>query len=663
MIGTQAAPRASIRASRVEPAWLEVLAFALLVAFAVASRVVGIAANTDIADEGIRGLQLRMMAAGFQPVSDVYSHEGPLTISIFYPLYRLFGSDLVAARLAVATYAVGTILTLCWLGRRVAGRVAGLAAGTVLALSPLYLEHSRLALVEVAALAPAVLGVALLVQYRLTGRRGWLVASAILLALGGLAKWMTLLVGAAALPLLVAPDPPGGSDAPDPPGSFRRRLADLLLYGAVSLGTIGVVVALAGGSQVVEQLVGYRLGARTVREWNVAENLAMIRAGLGREGPGLVALAVVGALALFRRQPVAAFGMVGWLLGAFAVMLLYTPLWVKHLVYLLPPLALLAGAAVGVAGRAGLALLRRERPSYLGLAAALAVLVHLGTVPAIAEQHDGIVNRREIGDAERFADDPRIVAAATAPSDFIVMDDSYLADMSGRLVPPFLVDLSYTRIRSRVLSSDRVKEETARFDAKVVAIQDDRLGQLPRYVDWVDRNYVLVRSYVRRVPKRFRRVYVHPKADLAAARAALVTALGTPIRAELGPGALLGYALDRTELSRGSTFDLTLHWEALESKPPGHELMLRLRDPNGTMVQEEAWPIGDGDQELRAWEAGQWQVQTLTVQVRTVVPRGTYALTAGLRDDNEQAAPIRSASGVQPTADGTELRLGTLTVR
>ena len=135
MIGTQVAPRASIRAGRLEPVRLELLAFALLAAFAVASRAVGIGANTDIADEGIRGLQLRMMAAGFQPVSEVYSHEGPLTISIFYPLYRLFGSDLVAARLAVASYAVGTILALSWLGRRVAGRVAGLAAGAVLALT------------------------------------------------------------------------------------------------------------------------------------------------------------------------------------------------------------------------------------------------------------------------------------------------------------------------------------------------------------------------------------------------------------------------------------------------------------------------------------------------------------------------------------------------
>ena len=654
------APRVGARAWR----WvLELLGLVGLTVLALAPRLVGLDQDTDASDEGIRGLQLRLMAAGFKPVSEIYASQGPLSLPVFYPWYVLFGGDIVAARLAVVVYAVCAVGAVYWLDRRLDGPIAGLAAAAMLAASPVFLENSRLAFVEVPSLAPALLAVAALVGYRATGRRAWLVLSAVLLAVGALAKPMAALVGGTAAVLVLVPRSDGrgwlGAGRAD---GWRRAVADLGLYAVVGLAVVAAVITLVGFSQVYEQLVGYRLGARAARGWDLPANWGLVRGELGREGLGFLLASLVGALLLIRRRPFEAAALLVWLVGGVALLLVYSPLWPKHVVYLLPPLALLAGSAWSAGARALLDLAHRRRADLARLASLLAVGAYLLWLPAVVERDRRLLERSIAADAGPYSDDLRLVAALTAPSDFIVMDDAYLALTTGRLVPPYLADLSWNRILARALTAERAIAETARFGARVLVVQDDHLGQLPRYLSWADRNYRLVKAYVQKRPTRFRRVYAARDLDLAAARAALGGGIQTPLRAELGPAALLGYSLDRREVKTGTRFALTLHWEALQSSPPEHHLLVRLRAADGRIADESVWRIGEGEQELPTWSAGQWQFQMLRVQVADDVPIGAYTLTLALDRPGGGLAAVRS-DGVAPSAaSGTELELGELRV-
>src|SRR4029079_10497650 len=121
-------------------------------------------------------------------------------------------------------------------------------------------------------------------------------------------------------------------------------------------------------------------------------------------------------------------------------------------------------------------------------------------------------------DMTRYADDLEIVRSATARNDFVVVDDAYLAMLTGRLTPPFLADLSWNRILARALTADQAIAATQQFDTRVLVLQDDHLGQVQRYLTWADREYVLVKSYTQRRPVRFRRVYAQPGLDLTATR-------------------------------------------------------------------------------------------------------------------------------------------------
>jgi len=643
---------------------LEALALLVVLAVAIALRLAGLGNDTDVSDEGIRGLQLRLMAAGYRPIAEIYASQGPLSLYLFYPLYSLFGGGIVAARLAVVVYSLVGIVGLHWLGRRLGGPLARLLAAALLAVSPVYLEKSRLALVEVPSLAPAVVALAMLLQHRTTGRRGWLVGSAVLLAVAALAKPMALTAGAAALVLLVSPVRRRDEEADVQAGRWRPR--DVALYGLVGAAVSALVVGVIGPARVWDQIVGYRLAARAVRGWDVAVNFGMVRDELGREGLGLLLAAGIGGVVLVRRRPLEAGAVLAWLGAGFALLLLYSPLFPKHVVYVLPPLTLLAGVGLGEAIGAMLILLRRGcNPSLSRSSAASAALllaVYLAGLPLVVGQVGRVLAREAGEDAERYADDVQVIAAVAGPNDFIVMDDAYLALESGRLVPPFLVDLSWNRILARALTAEQAIAETTRFGARAVVAQDAHLGQLPRYLAWVDREYVLVKSYVQRRPNRFRRVYVRPDADLGAARTALVGGIDTPLLADFGPARLLGYSLDRRELKAGGRFGLTLHWEALVGSPPEHQMVVRLRAADGEPAHEGAWRVGDAGQVLQTWEAGRWMFQNLRILVDDETPPGAYTLSLALVTPNAGPTPIRADIGTWRDA-GAELDLGPITVR
>jgi hypothetical protein len=637
------------------------VAITLIVVVAVGARLIGLSDQTGISDEGIRGIQLRLMAAGFQPVSEIYASQGPLSLWVFYPLTALFGPDILVARVTVVLSSLIALGGVFVLGHELDGWPAALAAALILALSPLFLENSRLAFVEVPSAMLTVLAIVLAARFRACGRWPWLVASALLLALGTLAKPMGAIAAPATAVLLLASDRPIGVAATFR-RLWRRRLLDLLLYGGVGLAVCAIVIAAIGPAAVYDEVISYRLAARATRGWDFATNLGLVWGELDRNGPGLLVAAAIGLVATAARRRPIEIATVAWLLAGLVALLLYSPLWPKHVAYVMPPLALLAGGGVAAIWRA-LVDTRRATLRWSGAAGALLVAgLLLWSGPAIAADDRALIYRHPSSDLARYRDDVRIATAATRPGDFIVMDDAYPAMLTGRLTPPWLADLSWNRILARALTPDQAIELTRQYHSRVLGIQDDHLGQLNRYLSWADREYVLVKTYAQRRPVRFRRVYVSRDVDRRPILDALRASIATPTEVTLGPVDLLGYELERRELKGGSRVDLTLLWQARQDTPPEHALVVRLRAADGAAAQESEWKVGDGSQELHTWRAGDWQSQTLRLLVDNVSP-GSYHLTLALTMPRGGAEPVTLHSGpVTVPPDGDEIDLGDVSV-
>ena len=90
--------------ARIKVRWLLVAEAVVLLGLlwlALTVRLTGLGDHTDLSDEGIRGVQLRLLAAGFTPVSEIYASQGPLSLWLFYPAVAIFGPDILVARLTV----------------------------------------------------------------------------------------------------------------------------------------------------------------------------------------------------------------------------------------------------------------------------------------------------------------------------------------------------------------------------------------------------------------------------------------------------------------------------------------------------------------------------------------------------------------------------------
>src|SRR5438874_5233902 len=104
----------------------------VLLVLAVPTRILNLDAFAGKFDEGIRGAQLMLMAAGYRPFRDIFASQGPLSLDVFYPTYMLFGQTLGAARLAPALFSLVGVALGGWIAWRCAGALAGTLTATLL---------------------------------------------------------------------------------------------------------------------------------------------------------------------------------------------------------------------------------------------------------------------------------------------------------------------------------------------------------------------------------------------------------------------------------------------------------------------------------------------------------------------------------------------------
>jgi len=513
----------------------EGLALGLVLAVALLPRLWNLDAYTGSFDEGIRSQQLLLMSAGFRPFREIFASQGPLLLDILYPFYRLFGETLEAARVGVVACSMVGLVGAWWVGRLAAGPFAGLASAVLLGLSPTYLEGSRLALAEVPTIAPALLAIGAALAYRCSGRLGWLYASAALCALALLIKPMVLHLGAPLVAIMVTPAWPAQMESgvwvgavrepPLQPSTRTRGAAvNLLRYGAIVLGLCALIVGVLGPAQVWENLGAYRaaVGGRPGSEW--AGNLRLVGNVLSQERVGLFALAVVGALLGLWRRPTQTVAIVFWAAAILAMFSLYGDLADKHVVYLVPPLALLGGIGVGVTAAlvSGVAVrivgavrepplpatarfsAERANPFSDLLTATIgltALALYLWTVPAIYRANRYLIVEAEAV-AERRRDLPaeldmaEVMRTAAGPTDWVLSDNPSAAFRARRLVIPSLVDTSGTRVDAGSLTDAQAIDAVERYRPAVIVTWARRLGRLDALTRWLpEHGYRLDRTY------------------------------------------------------------------------------------------------------------------------------------------------------------------------
>lgn len=623
-----------------------------VVAVAVPMRLVNIGSYSGKADEGIRAEQLLLMAHGFRPVKEVFASQGPLSLDVFYPFFVALGETLAGARLAVVVYSTLAILAAYWVATLIGGRPGGWAAAVLLLLSPTFLTSSRLALVELPAMLPATLALAAALCYQRDGRRRWLVGSAVALGLALCVKPMMMpVVPAVGLALLL-----------------RRgiRLADAALYAATFVGLLVAVIGLVGPTELYDQVVRYRVGSRQAEGWSLWANWSMLRSELQSDGLPFFGLAGTGALVLLAGRPRLGLPAIVWAVATIVVLLFYSPLGTKHAALQPLPTAILGGAGLGLAWRVLLGGARqRQAPTWqlraAGVACGVVVLAYVATLPSVIAADRQSMAEGDAGRERPYPEESALIQALTTPSDYILVDDPYLAYLNRRLMPPQLVDTSIFRIRSGALSGADVVEHAEAFDVRVMLLLSDNLRELKKFRDWTDERFLVVKI-TERSNRKDRAVYLRDDADLEQARDTLRRL--TPVSsldAELaGQVRARGAVLDRAELRAGGSANLTVEWEAVAPIQVDWHPITFLRDREGKLVDQAERSLGGGGGGTSSWQPGRWVFRTSTLTIPPRTPAGEYRLSIGLYDSKaRRMAEVSGGAGV----GREEIDVATLRVR
>jgi hypothetical protein len=627
---------------------LTVLALLTILAIASLMRLPGLEAARsnfpDLFDEGIRAEQLLLMAQGFRPYRDIYAAQGPLLLDTLYPFYRAFGESLGAVRLGVGVLSLVGLVGAFLTARQVGGLTGGLFACALLALSPAYLEGSRLALAEVPSLAPATLSIAAALRYQAGAGRAWLIGSALLL---GIALLLKPMVVAAAVPiglaiLLRSRLTDDAEPLTTATGVRARRIAwDLGLYAAVIAALTAVVVAVMGPREVFEQLVVYRAGATGASGWEARASWKEAVQGPISAHRSLYILAAAGAVLLLRRNAPLGAPLIAWPLASFVLLFFYTPLHPKHLVYLAPPAAILAGAGLGVAWTlvaSGSAATRIPVPARVALACVALALIGWNLVaiqPVLAQGVQPALEQHDLDLHVFDGEAAKALRAIVPPDQFVVTDHPYIAFLASRMVPPELVDPSRGRARAGTLTDDVAARAATDRDAQVVLFWADRLRRLGKFNAWVEQRYEPIASFGTRVARnkngKDRTVYLRHDADLAAARQALVGGLDRPLAAEFaGDLRLLGATITAQSVARGEPFAVSLAWESLRHLDSNYHVILSIHGPDGGEYSAQEQDIEGTEAGTRGWTPGAWRFRSFMVVPEAECPSGEYRIVVGL---------------------------------
>lgn len=487
---------------RVHPStWL-----ALVVVLAsLALRIWPLQGGSTEYDEGVYWQSLRAMSRGEPLFSSVFSSQPPLFLPSIYPLYVIFGQTLVAARLAIVLYALVGLAAIYVAGRAVGGRLVGTAALVLVAADPLYTRESYTLQAEIPALAFAMVGVALAaLATRRGGTRRHILAAAAGGALG-LGIGVKLFDVVALVPVSLYLLAPVGAQLVDASGRLRwpgfaavldgvRGAAPDLLAGATGglVAIAAVFLPYAGlWPALYDQVVRFHQTAGHAFEHGALTNVRLL-AHVGGELPLELLAVLVAGVALARRQWAVVPPLL-WAGASYALLIRQQPLFLHHVVLVVPALALTVAAGVPALRDAALAVLARPGPRRATSGGPRLIPWALVGLVVLASLTIGFQESRQAAQPPgQYTAYAAAIAASTQPGDLVVADDQYVVALAGRDVPPQLVDTSTVRIQSGYLTAANLEAIVQQTNVRAVLFLSGRFDQVPGFREWVAARYTRV---------------------------------------------------------------------------------------------------------------------------------------------------------------------------
>jgi 4-amino-4-deoxy-L-arabinose transferase-like glycosyltransferase len=414
-------------------------------------------------DEGVYLASLDAMRRGQALGTDLYTSQPPVFYWLLRALAAPFGSSISGIRVGFALFAVAGVGAASFLGWRLYGAPAGVAAGALVAIGPPYPSVAPAVSADVPAVVLGLLSLALLtVALGRTNARPWAGGAGAVLALAVLTKLLAIPFVVPFIALALA-------------GKAARRVLPFALVGGVLATSVVVALSARALGEIWREVVTDHTDARNLGSFS--GNFDQLRRVLELRTPfgWLVPLGFLAFVVMRRaRQTWPLWTLVP---AAAGFLTLVRPLADHHLVLLSIACAIAAGPSLALA-IAGL-----PRPAQVAATTGLVLLVAAGIY-----QEQRRLHRNDVAEPADVTWAIDAVERATPPNALVITDQPIVLFRSKRATYGPLVDISNTRVTGGTLTAVDVNDQIRRSRPDAVLV-DRMLRFLPDVLAALDRRY------------------------------------------------------------------------------------------------------------------------------------------------------------------------------
>jgi hypothetical protein len=438
-------------------------------------------------DEAVYLMVARLLGHGYAP-STLFFDQFWLFPKTLAATFRLFGDSLIVGRFTVFGFslvgAIGVAVVSYQLGARWAAPLSILA----IALEPLYLKQSRVAMSDIPSAAFLTWALVLLIAFQKDPRRLWLALSGVCAAASLTVK--PLAIGFAVSLVILLLTQRVRRDAGSLCFDLSALVIDLLVFAVFGIITAALFIDLFHPISEYRRTIMFHLAERN---WLAPTAADRGRALLGftRQNIPWLGFAAAGVASL-RPLPVIAWALLAGELLSTGI-LLQLPPWLHHYTLLVP--LLIVFSVLGV-DRGFIAL--KQTMTDLGNQAAIsksskplaiifvvALFVACVDLPWIARYDYRAVYPRP----QNLEPAISYLEQNTAPGDYLLSDDVMIPYLANRLVPPSAINLTFAATFKFDQTSGTYLETTLRRYPVAGVIVSARYLRNPQLMSWIESNF------------------------------------------------------------------------------------------------------------------------------------------------------------------------------
>jgi 4-amino-4-deoxy-L-arabinose transferase-like glycosyltransferase len=410
-------------------------------------------------DEGVYLTTFLLISSGHPAYKETFLSQPPGFLISVYPGFVLLGKSLQAARLTVGIWSLIGLLAIIWICSELKKRWAGIFALGVLYLSPYYYNQTLVFHSDILVGTFSLIALASIFRYINTKHLRWFFLTALFLNLTFWTKFDFFLIPSLLIVFILL---------------IKNKQLDISnikklisIFVVVSISFFLIFIMPFGIQYVLSNTIGLRFSAVNLQAAQPLLFLTYIR-----QDP-LILLLTIGAiiLTIFKKDnlrfPKLPFLI--WVSTIFVFFLFYKPLFIHHMVIYTIPLVLYFSLSI-TSG------FKKQSSFYPLVISGFMLLALLSYLSITLDKTVGLLSP----DQQTAV---KIIDKNSNQKDTIVTDEGILNWASNRLPPPQLVDVSYVRISSQNLSSEKFKQIIQKSKPKLIIPWNGRLRSVEGFSD------------------------------------------------------------------------------------------------------------------------------------------------------------------------------------